>query len=97
VYAKNGINVNFVEVVDENKLFVRTYERGVENETYSCGTGVTASALAYAIKNNLQEGSISIKALGGNLKVSFERKEDKFTNVWLEGSANFIFEGEIEI
>jgi diaminopimelate epimerase len=97
VYVKNGTNVNFVEVIDENKLFVRTYERGVEDETYSCGTGVTASALAYAIKNNLQQASINIKVFGGNLKVSFEREGNKFYNIWLEGSSNFIFKGEMDI
>lgn len=95
-FNEQGINVNFVEEA-ENQLFVRTFERGVENETLSCGTGVTAAALASAIKNNLDEGSIQIQTLGGNLKVSFKKSENIFTDVWLEGPATFVFKGEIII
>ncbi|MCG8483415.1 MAG: diaminopimelate epimerase [Clostridia bacterium] len=95
-YKEEGINVNFVEEKDGD-LFVRTYERGVENETYSCGTGVTASVLSYAIKNKIQSGSVNVQVLGGNLKIIFERAGDKFFNIWLEGPAKFVFTGEIDL
>ncbi len=95
-FKNEGINVNFVEANDNN-LFVRTYERGVENETLACGTGVTASALAYAVKNNLEQESIQIKTLGGDLKVSFKKSGGIFKSIWLEGPATFVFKGKIEI
>ena len=96
VYAEKGINVNFVEQ-KQNSLFVRTYERGVENETLSCGTGVTASALAFALKEDLKKGIINIQTLGGNLEVSFIKEKSIFKEVWLKGPATFVFKGEIEI
>ncbi len=95
-YAEKGINVNFVSQ-KKNILFVRTYERGVENETLSCGTGVTASALAYAQKNNIAKGLIKIQTLGGNLEVRFSKENDTFKNIWLKGPATLVFKGEIEI
>ncbi|MEI7724238.1 MAG: diaminopimelate epimerase [Bacteroidota bacterium] len=95
-FAPGGTNVNFVEV-QETGLFVRTYERGVENETLSCGTGVTASALAHAFGNQGNQGFYHIKTPGGTLKVSFLQTDDQFTEVWLEGPAKFVFEGKIEI
>ena len=93
-----GTNVNFIEKQDKD-LFVRTYERGVEGETYSCGTGVTAAALVAAIKNvSTAENYCNIKTLGGNLKVKFTKHPDNsFTDVWLEGPATFVFKGEITI
>jgi len=95
-YLAKGINVNFVEPLD-NGYFVRTYERGVEDETYACGTGVTAVALAMA-KENHQKGTIStpIKVLGGNLNINFNYDGLTFTNIFLEGPAVKVFEGEIE-
>ncbi len=95
-FREKGINVNFIEE-SQNKLFVRTFERGVENETLSCGTGVTASAIAFALKNNLKKESIQIQTLGGNLKVNFEKTDNIFKNVWLEGPATFVFKGEIAV
>lgn len=92
-YKKEGINVNFVEEISDNELFVRTYERGVEDETYSCGTGVTASALSYLQSKNI--GEVKIKTLGGNLKVYADKNENGFNNIWLEGPAKQIFSGEI--
>lgn len=92
-YKKEGINVNFVEETSDNELFVRTYERGVEDETYSCGTGVTASALSYLQSKNI--GEVKIKTLGGNLKVYADKNENGFSNIWLEGPAKQVFSGEI--
>lgn len=92
-YKKEGINVNFVEEISDNELFVRTYERGVEDETYSCGTGVTASALSYLQSKNI--GEVKIKTLGGNLKVYAYKNENGFSNIWLEGPAKQVFSGEI--
>ena len=97
-FKKEGTNVNFVELQADN-LFVRTYERGVEAETQSCGTGVTAAALVAAIKNiSSSQNYCNIKTLGGNLKVKFNRHRDNsFTDVWLEGPAIFVFKGEITV
>jgi diaminopimelate epimerase len=92
-YAQDGINVNFVEVLDESTLFVRTYERGVEDETYSCGTGVTASALVNA-HNDLGFNHVDIRTLGGRLFVEYERiDEDEFRDIWLAGPAVRVFGG----
>lgn len=94
-YASNGINVNFVETQNDNAIFVRTYERGVEDETYSCGTGVTAAALTFMKNKNLK--SVAIKVLGGNLKVYAEQNGSSFQNIWLEGPAAQVFKGKISL
>ncbi len=97
-YAHKGINVNVVEPIDDNNLFVRTYERGVENETLACGTGVTASALAYAsVNNKTGENHIAVKVMGGELAVRFHFDGKKFTNIWLIGPGTFVFKGEIDV
>jgi diaminopimelate epimerase len=97
-FKEEGTNVNFIQKI-EDTLFVRTYERGVESETYSCGTGVTAAAIVAAInglspdKNNCQ-----IKTLGGNLEVSYEKVlEFNFYNIWLKGAAVKVFSGITEL
>lgn len=96
MYAPAGTNVNFVEALSEGEIFVRTYERGVENETLSCGTGVTAAAIAFA--QNQTDAEVKIKTLGGNLSVRFHKNEDgSLDNVWLIGPATQVFKGEIEI
>ena len=93
IFDKNGTNVDFVEIKN-NKLYVRTYERGVENETLSCGTGATASAIAASFKIPGQE-NFEIISKGGNLKVSFKNIQNKFSDIWLEGPATFVFKGEV--
>lgn len=98
-YKANGINVNFVEPLNTgNGYFVRTFERGVEDETFACGTGVTAVALAMANQNN-QTGHITtpIKVLGGNLNIRFNYDGERYTEIFLEGPAERVFEGDIEI
>lgn len=94
-YKKEGINVNFVEQIRDNEIFVRTYERGVEAETLSCGTGVTASAITFMKDRNIS--SVVVKTLGGNLKVYAEKGEGIFRNVRLEGPAKQVFKGNIKI
>lgn len=96
-YKANGINVNFIEQKPEH-LFVRTFERGVEDETYACGTGATAAALSIA-KKQQQTGHIAmpIRVLGGNLQINFNYDGQKFTDVFLCGPAERVFEGEMEI
>ena len=95
-FKSEGINVNFVEQQDD-KIFVRTYERGVENETLSCGTGVTAAALISGIEK-LGEQIIHIETLGGKLAVRFNNKGDQvFENIWLMGPGTFVFSGSINV
>jgi len=95
-FAPGGTNVNFVELL-KNGIFVRTYERGVENETMSCGTGVTASAIASVLAGHFDTNIISVRTRGGNLSVEFKILKDKITEVWLCGPATFVFEGKIEV
>lgn len=96
-FNEEGINVNFVEMID-NGLVVGTYERGVEDETFSCGTGVTASAVALAFKNGY-EGKIQvpIKTKGGNLIVELVKEGKYVKDVWLSGPAERVFEGVFDI
>jgi diaminopimelate epimerase len=94
-YCKEGTNVNFVSKVSENTFKVRTYERGVEDETLSCGTGVTAVALAMHYIGETEKNIVNLETLGGNLQIQFTRKGDSFTNIWLCGSTKMAFKGEI--
>lgn len=95
-FAKDGVNVNFVEE-KENSIEVTTYERGVEDETLSCGTGVTAAAIAFAQKNS-QSGTINITTKGGKLAVRLENDGYiGYKNIWLCGAANLVFEGNIVV
>lgn len=95
-YSPKGTNVNFVEKIDDKTIKVRTYERGVEDETLSCGTGVTACALVFGMATDYN--SINIKTLGGDLTVTFNTSDGKkFTNVTLMGKATQVFKGELTI
>lgn len=96
-FAPGGLNVNFTTVVDAGSLRVRTYERGVEDETYSCGTGVTAAAIAHS-GERLGRFEIAISTPGGNLSVRYKKTAaDRAEDVFLEGPATFVFEGNIEL
>lgn len=92
-FAKEGINVNFVEVKNDHEIIVRTYERGVENETLSCGTGVTASALV-CYHNERGFNEVTVHTRGGKLTVEYDRiDDDSYQNVWLCGPAEKVYEG----
>lgn len=95
-FRKSGINVNFVEV-RQSGIEVSTYERGVEDETLSCGTGVTAAALAHALEKSLTSGPVFIQTKGGDLEVRFDYIDGKFMDIWLCGGANLVYEGVIEV
>lgn len=95
-----GCNVNFVQEITDKNLKIQTYERGVEDLTLACGTGICAAALTYSVKKGLENSNhtINISAQGGDLQVEFEKKENNtFDNVHLIGEAKKVFEGEIEI
>ena len=95
-FKPGGTNANFVELLPDNTIFVRTYERGVEDETLSCGTGVTAAALASSFSG--YQSPVKIKTLGGELSVEFKVGQDgAFTDIFLIGSARKVFEGSFDI
>lgn len=96
LYGKAGTNVNFVEQISENTFAIRTYERGVEDETLSCGTGATAAAIAMYQQGKTHSNTVQLQVQGGTLEVSFEKNEGKFTNVFLKGPAQFVFKGTVE-
>jgi len=97
MFAPAGANVNFIEKRGAQKIRVRTYERGVQDETLDCGTGVVASALIFAATEKV-DGPISVIVRSGSeLSVGFKRAGDQFTNVTLTGPAEFAFEGTIDV
>ncbi|MDP2088970.1 MAG: diaminopimelate epimerase [Flavobacteriaceae bacterium] len=96
-YFEQGSNVNFVEKVTENHFKIRTYERGVEDETLACGTGATAVAVAMYDAKMTDNTSLIMETLGGKLAVSFQKENNQYTNVFLKGPATFVFNGEIKI
>ncbi|WP_299017855.1 diaminopimelate epimerase [uncultured Polaribacter sp.] len=96
-YENPGSNVNFAEQIDDKTFRVRTYEKGVENETLACGTGVTAVAIAMHKTGKTKSNHIALPVEGGNLAVSFTEKNGIYTNVFLQGPATFVFKGTIEI
>jgi len=91
-----GINVNFVERINDDSFAIRTYERGVEGETLSCGTGVTAVALAMHYCGETKKNVVNIKTEGGPLQVSFSKVEDEYNDVWLTGPAMLVFKGHMK-
>jgi diaminopimelate epimerase len=96
-YKEKGTNVNFV-AEGTVALQVRTYERGVEGETYSCGTGVTAVAISFLIKNDSYQKEVAIQTKGGPLSIRLEREKDStFKNIWLVGPAELVFKGELTL
>jgi len=97
LYGKAGSNVNFVSQINEDTFAVRTYERGVEDETLACGTGVTAVAIAMNATGVTTSNAIHLNVEGGKLEVSFEQLGGQYTNVFLKGPAQFVFKGQIEI
>ncbi len=96
-YFEEGTNVNFVEQIATNSFKMRTYERGVEDETLACGTGATAVAIAANKTNKTNANTIKLEVLGGKLEVSFNIKNKIYTDVFLTGSAVKVFEGNITI
>lgn len=94
-YNQAGTNVNFVQKVNEDTYTVRTYERGVEDETLSCGTGVTAVAIAMHNTGNSDATTINLNVQGGALKVSFIKDGNSYKKVMLIGPATQVFKGEI--
>jgi len=98
LFSPHGTNVNFVEISDD-RIFVRTYERGVEEETLSCGTGVTASAIAAYME--VGKSDIAVHTTGGDFTVSFDHEvidgKEIFNNICLRGPAKLVFEGEVDI
>lgn len=96
LYGKAGSNVNFVKQLTENHFAIRTYERGVEDETLSCGTGATAVAIAMNAIGKTNSNAIKLDVEGGQLEVSFDKVDDRYSNVLLKGPATFVFKGEID-
>jgi diaminopimelate epimerase len=97
LYGNAGSNVNFVAQINPDTFAVRTYERGVEDETLSCGTGVTAVALAMFATRKTTSQNVHLNVEGGSLTVTFKEKENKFADIFLIGPATFVFSGCVEI
>jgi diaminopimelate epimerase len=95
-FAPGGTNVNFVGIMKDG-IYVRTFERGVEEETLSCGTGVTASAIVSVLAGHFDTRTIPVKTRGGNLSVSFKVNGKQISEIWLSGPATFVYSGEIEV
>ncbi|HEU4789863.1 MAG TPA: diaminopimelate epimerase [Flavobacterium sp.] len=97
MYGAAGSNINFVKKIDDTTFRLRTYERGVEDETLACGTGATAVAIAMNATGQTNATAINVNVEGGKLVVSFDKGENGFTNVFLKGPAEFVFKGTIEV
>jgi diaminopimelate epimerase len=97
LYGKAGSNVNFVNQISDTEFSIRTYERGVEDETLSCGTGATAVALAMYSIEKAKKNNVKINVEGGKLVISFDEKNGVYKNIFLTGPAILVFSGEIEI
>ena len=97
LYDASGCNINFVEQIEADTFSVRTYERGVEDETLSCGTGATAVGIAMHAINKTNSNRININVLGGKLTISFEAENNSYKNVFLTGPAELVFGGSLEV
>lgn len=97
LYGAAGSNINFVKKISDDTFSLRTYERGVEDETLACGTGATAVAIAMNAIGQTNATSINLNVEGGKLAVSFDKKDQYFTNIFLIGPAEFVFKGVIEV
>lgn len=100
-FKEQGININYINLLGVHDIAIRTYERGVEDETLSCGTGVTAAAISTVLMNNLPDSThtIEVKTQGGMLKVqlTYHEASRSFSDIWLQGPATFVFAGTVEI
>ena len=97
-FNQEGINVNFIEHLGSSIIDIATYERGVENETLSCGTGATACALVHAMLfAESTQNSIQVRTKGGSLRIKYHRVNNTFTNIWLCGPAQPVYKGQINI
>jgi len=96
-FKPKGSNVNFVEIVDDRNIKIRTYERGVEGETLACGTGSVASAIISTLKAQGSGLKVNVHTKGGVLKVEFDNIKNKIKNVYLEGEAKIVFQGGIYV
>ena len=97
VYGKDGSNINFVQQIDNDTFRIRTYERGVENETLACGTGVAAAAIAMHRIKKTSVSSITLLTEGGELQVTFDCIDGIYKNIILSGPAEFVFQGSIDV
>ena len=97
IYKEKGTNVNFVQKISDNEFSMRTYERGVEDETYSCGTGATAVAIAMHKLKETSREKINLNVKGGQLKVSFQYKNGLYHGVNLKGPVSKVYKGKINI
>jgi diaminopimelate epimerase len=95
-FSPGGTNVNFVEILRRG-IYVRTFERGVEDETLACGTGVTASAIVSVLSGQFDTNTVAVKTRGGDLSVTFDISGSTISDIWLSGPATFVFEGTIEV
>ena len=96
-YKEEGVNVNFVEKISDNQFKIRTYERGVENETLACGTGSTASAICMNFLGKTNSRNITMHCKGGDLNVQFNSSEKGYKEISITGPAKLVFEGFIEV
>ncbi len=96
-YKKEGVNVNFIEKISDDQFKIRTYERGVENETLACGTGSTASAICMNFLGRTKSGKITMKCRGGDLNVQFNSSNNGFEEINITGPAKLVFDGKIKV
>lgn len=97
-YAQiGGTNANFIEILDTNSIKIRTYERGVENETMACGTGATAAAIATAIYTKTNESPIKVYTVAGEIKIYFTHGDNYASNIYMEAEAKFVFNGKVKL